>query len=206
MLIFIVLCCVSSLAQAKIQASIKEVYYQFKANDISEMTKEVRNKGPKSNEGLNTWAMLYTDITAEYKLRTTERGCRFDTVEVDVFAKMVLPLWEDIKAQGEKTQHRWMAYKDYLKEHELMHFSVAKKHAKKLLVKMKTSHESKNCQELRVVYLNYKQKMLTEIQREDREVDRKSKIKFHNNSELMLPLKKFIKSSVSFVSNESLGF
>jgi len=196
----------TSIAQATVNASLREVSYQFNADGVMKMTEEVRDKGPKSNRGLDTWAILYTDITAKYDFRTTEHGCQFGEVEVDVLAEVVLPQWGDIQAQGEKIQQWWLGYTTYLKEHELMHYSVAKKHAEELLKKMKLPHHNQSCQDLKVTYFSYKHEMLAAMKRADKNIDFKSTINLHNNRELMGPLKEFISNNFSFVSNKSLGF
>jgi len=191
MLIFIALCCVNSFAQALIQTSIIEKSYQFSADDVLEMMNEVRGKGPKSKGGLDTWAMLYTDITTKFDFRTTEQGCQFNVVTVSVIAEMKLPDWADIQRQDEKIQQWWITYISYLKEHELMHYSTAKKHAKSLLKKMNLPHKDLSCPQLREKYLGYKFEMLSGMRREDQNIDAASMIQLHKDKELMGPLTEF---------------
>jgi len=201
-LTFIIFFCTPILVQANIKTSIKETIYKFNADSILQMTSEVRKKGAKSNS-LDTWAMLKTDIVATYGLKTTEEGCQFHDVKVDVFSEVVLPEWINIKSMSHKIQHWWIEYKEYLRSHEYNHYTIAQKHAKSLLVKMNTIHKNVTCSELKAVYLGYKYEMIANIGVEDHNFDTLSTIQLHKNKRLIEPLKKYIGTKITF--NNKIG-
>ncbi|MGB0834902.1 MAG: DUF922 domain-containing protein [Psychrobium sp.] len=187
----------TTASKAEISTQIVENEYSFTANNLPEMLVQVQRHGPKV-KGLDTWASLQSEIDAEYKVVNDNDGCQFYQPKVEVRAVMTLPNWQNIAILENEIHQWWRGYINYLSEHELVHLSIVKQAAQKLLTKLSQKHQGYNCSALRKRYFSYKVEMLTEIRAQDAEFDRNSNSELVNNKSLFALLSPHMNNKIEF--------
>lgn len=194
---FILFFFVIPFSKADISTQMVKDEYSFTANDVPEMLVQIQRHGPKV-KGLDTWASLQSEIDAEYQVINDDDGCQFYQPKVEVRAVITLPNWQNISALESETTQWWRGYINYLSEHELVHLSIVKQAAQKLLTKLNQKHQGYDCSALRKRYFSYKVEMLTEIRTQDAEFDRNSNSELVNNKLLFALLSPHMTNKIEF--------
>jgi len=193
-LIMSLFCC---LAQAEVKFQYTANYYKFDALDISDLVKNIKEKGPKIG-GKDAWAIIKWDLNTQYSFKSTDSGCNIVIDDIELVANVTLPNWQDVKGKSAFIRDWWGKYSAFIKQHEDLHFESALSSAKtfeKQLLKMK---EQVDCKKVKLKYLILKSQFIVNVNLDDKKIDKRSKRLFDSSDKLFAPLNNH--GSVSFES------
>ena len=176
-LLAIIVClsfCCSSYADIKRKLIVTQ--YDISASTIPQLLQQILIHGPKSS-GDETWALLRSDINAEFHFRSDNKGCHLMTDSIAVLGEIVVPRWLNVETAPAKIQRWWGDFVSFLLDHESLHYQGIVQHASMLNNALDNLTPASDCNILRIEYLKLKHQMLNRIAQADFQIDRQSKSK-----------------------------
>ncbi len=155
-------------------------YYQVGGTTLSQIDKEIKDKGPKLNGTVHAVAISKIMMIPNVSFQPFEGGCAVKRAQIKVRATVLLPKWKNRRRAGKKIGQTWDNLDRYTRLHEATHVIIADKHARILEQKLGTIRSGRSCEEAGILAKRTIERAMRSHEKEQLQFDSSEKKRFAN--------------------------
>lgn len=146
----------------------RESFYALDANGVTELRRQLAERGPLARLGHPAAALTRHSIVVEYVMAPTVAGCELADVKVRTEIEMQLPEWKPKRTPAAELSEQWLRVAEALREHESGHRDHGIWASHELLDRLQRLPAAADCRKLALDAMQLRISLISELRdRED---------------------------------------
>ncbi len=149
-------------------------FYALDARDVTELRRQLDERGPRSRFGHPASALTRHDVVAEYVVGETGAGCVLSDIRVRIDIDIQLPQWLPKRVPPAALAEQWLRLEAALTEHELGHRDNGVWAAGEFLRRLRELQSAPDCENMAADAKNVRLALVAELQAREEDFDLRS--------------------------------